>query len=157
MTQVRASGYSVRTVTIPRVRLSGYSVDGTLPTPKVRLAGYSVVAGVKPTAANFSNRTSEPEVSMTVTATAASGSVPVTGWSWVQVGGPSVPYSAVGAVLTLRTPSDFAGTLVQFAATPYANTTAGDPKTVDIYVLPQTDWIRIPGGEWMGTAPVVVL
>lgn len=157
MTNVRTAGYSAQTITIPRVRVGGYSVGGELPFPKVRLAGYRAVAGVKPTAANFSNVTSEPELPVTVTAVAASGSVPVTGWTWAQVGGPSVPYSAVGASLTVRAPSAFDGTLVQFAATPYAGTTAGDPKTASIYVLPQTDWIRLPDGEWMGTAPVVVI
>lgn len=153
MTTVRVyRAESAEPATPPKVRIyRAESAGAVAAAGKVRVyrAESAGTAGV--VVAPMASQTVEPEALMTVTASLVGGGA-ADSWLWRRVSGPALStFSSAGAVATLRTPSAMPpGTTVVLGARAVVGSVTSAEVTVTLDVLPQTEWSRVPGANWVG-------
>lgn len=108
--------------------------DATFPGPRVTVAAPTVGAG-----ADQNNL--EPFTTVTLTATASTGSV-----NWSQVAGPAVVLAGSGLTRTFKTPGTLAGTTLTFRATSTVDSSVFDDVSVTVL---QANEFGCVGNGWV--------
>lgn len=151
MTKLRIYGTSLTGTSGVKLRVYATSLTGTAVTgAKLRVYATSLTGTVSALVTPLAAQTKEPETAVTITASTVDGNAPDS-WSWRQVSGPTVAFSGTGATRSFTAPSAMPpGATVVVGVRAIKGGVLSPEVTCTVTVLPQTEWSRVPGGQWVG-------
>jgi hypothetical protein len=135
-----------------KLRVYKASFTGTSPTtPKLRVRKIQLAAQLTAILNPIANRTVEPRLTCTTTASPAEGSATPDSYTWRQISGPAVTLTGSGATRSFLTPNTMPpnSSTIVLGVLGVLSGTNGPEVTSTIEVPPQTSWTW-NGSAWVG-------
>lgn len=151
MAKIRAYRAEMTGSVAGKIRAYRAELTGTaLVLPRIRAYRAAMTGVASVIVADLPSRQAGPGEIVALTGTLLGGAE-AQGWTWRQISGPTVPLSQSGPNVAFTAPSLWppAGDVVLGVRAVVGSTQSAE-KTVTITILPQLEWSRVHGGQWVG-------
>lgn len=158
MAKLRVHGAAIASK--PALRVHGATVAGAVvPRPKLRVHGGALVGNATATLQPLADVTIEPQELVTIATALTSGSATPDSYLWRVVSGTPVPLVGAGATMQFQSPSVMPplGATTVIGVRAVVGGFTSPEVTTTITTRPQLSWSRVPGGQWVGSKPRVLI
>jgi hypothetical protein len=158
MAKLRVHGVTIASK--PVLRVHGASLAGTaVATPKLRVYGAVLAGNATAFIEPIADQTVEPQEPVTIVTSLTPGSSTPDSYQWRVVSGTPVPLVGAGSSVTFESPSVMPplGATTVIGVRAVVGGFVSPEVTSTINTNPQLSWSRVPGGQWVGAKPRVLV